>query len=315
MDGMIPDQNQNKQASNHRSSQSQSKSQASQKMSRRRFLIGMMSGLVIPPLAGAYARWIEPVFVRDRKITLISPSLPTAFNGIRIAHLSDIHFGDHFDEGAVQHVVENVMALEPDLICLTGDMVDTHTVDPERLTPILRQLRAPLGCFAVFGNHDYRSGIDRVAAAIEQGGITILKNGHHILHKNGEAIALLGIDDALEGYPDMDAALDGIPEGMWSLLLAHEPDWADQAVHAAVDVQLSGHSHGGQVRIPFVGPVFLPLLGKIYPDGYYQLERSTGTEAPLLLYTSRGLGTTMLPIRFACPPEWTLITMMNHSIE
>ncbi|WP_237728593.1 metallophosphoesterase [Paenibacillus sp. OSY-SE] len=277
---------------------------------RRRFLrrlLGVMIG--VPAAAAGYARFIEPLMLRQRTLHLSLPRLPQAFNGLTIAHLTDIHFGHHMSAERLQQVVDDIQAAEPDLICLTGDLVEDCEVSVAQAIPVLRQLTAPLGKFAVLGNHDYERGMDLASEAFEASGFQVLKNESHLIERHGAVVAVAGIDDALKGIPDMNAALRGIAADTCSILLAHEPDWGKESLNYPIDLQLSGHSHGGQVRLPFFGPLLLPRLGTRYPDGLYELERTGGETRSLFIYTSRGIGTTVLPIRFSCPPEWTIITL------
>ncbi|EJW14919.1 metallophosphoesterase [Paenibacillus alvei] len=272
----------------------------------------MMTGAIVAlPLAvGGYARYIEPTYVRQRKIELGIRGLPLSFDGMTIAHLSDIHYGHNLNKSKLESIVQDVLANRPDVICFTGDIVDHGDVVPAEIVSVLRQLRAPYGSYAVLGNHDYRgNGAQAVLKAMEEADIRMLTNDHVVLKRNQDMLALAGIDDALEGTPDMRRAMRGISNTMCCILLAHEPDWGMVAREYKVDLQLSGHSHGGQVRLPLIGPLFLPKLGERYPDGLYVLKRENMPERPLLIYTSRGIGTTLLPIRLLCPPEWTLLTL------
>ncbi|MGZ9585313.1 metallophosphoesterase [Paenibacillus marinisediminis] len=304
---------QTKRAPDKTSPLQQPKTPASRKVSRRRFLKGMFGGLFTASLlTTAYARWVEPARIQNRTLTITSSTLPKPFRGVRIAHISDIHFGVYFDEDRIQEIVERVMAAKPDMICLTGDLVEDSSIFASNIIPLLKQLRAPLGQYAVLGNHDYERGVDLATVALQQAGFEVLTNSSRIVKRNGAALVIAGIDDAFDGNPNMNEALKQVPSETWCLLLAHEPDWADTALKYPVDLQLSGHSHGGQIRIPLYGPVFLPKLGEIYPDGLYKLERSGAGNRSLLLHTSRGLGTTLLPIRLFCPPEWTLITLIDQ---
>lgn len=306
-----PDQEQR--AQDHQDIDLSTKNRTTRKVSRRQFLKGIFGGLLtLPLLSGAYGRWIEPQWLLRRKMTMVSTTLPQSFRGIRIAHITDIHYGMTIDDDGIRKIVREVMAEKPDLICYTGDLVEDGRLRATSIIPMLQQLRAPLGQYAVLGNHDYERGQDLVTSDLRAAGFEVLTNRSVLITRGTESIAVAGIDDVLDGEPDMTAAMQQIPEGTWCILLAHEPDWADEAVLAPVDVQLSGHSHGGQVRFPFVGALSLPFWGQKYPDGYYRFERASLTGRPLQLHTSRGIGTTFLPIRFMCPPEWTLITITDR---
>jgi uncharacterized protein len=156
--------------------------------------------------------------------------------------------------------------------------------------------------WAVLGNHDIGSDTERIVHALTNAGIPVLRNQSVAIEKDGARFWLSGIDDALDGAPSLDASLRGVPSDEATILLAHEPDYADFAAHYPIDLQLSGHSHGGQVKLPFLRPLYLPDLAKKYIAGLFQVDGLT-------LYTNRGIGTVGLPVRFNCPPEITLVTV------
>lgn len=286
------------------------------KMSRRTFILSLIGGAVaVPAVLGSYARWLEPAWLQDRELTCYLDRLPPSFDGLRIAHISDLHYRNQGGIGEVERLLERVLAKQPDIICLTGDAVDrrldNRTCESE-FVRVLSRFRAPLGQYAVLGNHDYSRGEDLATRLLHEAGFDVLTNTNRVLEARGAKLALAGIDDALDGSPDLNQALAGIPSGTCCVLLAHEPDVADWTLGHEVDIQLSGHSHGGQMRVPFIGPVLLPQLGEKYPDGKYILSRQASDaplHTPLTLYTSRGSGTSLLPLRFYCPPEWTMITL------
>jgi predicted MPP superfamily phosphohydrolase len=216
--------------------------------------------------------------------------------------------------------VERVNALKPDLIALTGDFVsvriykDWDRKSARNATPcaaLLSKLRARLGIFAVLGNHDFRTDPKIVAASIEGAGIPVLRNQAAEIHA-AAGLWIAGVNDILNGADDLDQALANIPRGATTILLAHEPDFADDvAQQSAVQLQLSGHSHGGQIRIPVPGGVYapyLPELGRKYPWGL----RNVGG---LTLYTNRGIGTLYVPSRVYCPPEITLLKLTRRAAD
>jgi predicted MPP superfamily phosphohydrolase len=251
-------------------------------------------------LAGfSYATLIEPRRPVLEQITLRLPHLPLGLDGVRIGQLSDLHLGHPYTEANTRWAVAQMVAAQPDLLVFTGDFVSfQHTID--QLPTLLAPLHAPLGIYAVPGNHDYWEGFGLIREALAPLGIQFLINAHRILHVHGEPFALLGIDDLWEGESDLEAALHGVPAQMPKLLLSHVPDVADRAAAAGVAVQLSGHTHGGHVRAPLLGPFALPRHGTRYPNGLLPI-------GGMQLYVTRGMGG--MPLRFACPPEATLITL------
>ena len=235
-------------------------------------------------------------------------------DGFTIALLSDFHYDRFFSVHPIRSAVGMVSDLRPDLIALTGDFVSVPWVgDPvkgasvaEACADILRKLQAPHGVWSVLGNHDAFSDPDRVTSALHSVGIPVLSNQSVAIEKNGGRFWLSGVDDVLSGTADLDATLHAVPREEATVLLAHEPDYADHVTRYPVDLQLSGHTHGGQVRPPFMRPLYLPELAKKYVWGLYKIKELT-------LYTNAGLGTVELPVRWNCPPEITLLTLRSAS--
>lgn len=261
---------------------------------------GVILGSVI------YSAAIERYWLDVRKLDISLPRLPREFSGFRIVLISDLHLGFFYGPRNVLKALEVINELKPDLICMTGDILDSRislkTLEP--VVPLFKKLKAPSGKFAVLGNHDYRAGAAYVARGLEGGGFCLLKNSNAVLEKGKNRVYLVGLDDIQEGRPGLKEAVAGIPEHACKILLVHEPDFADLTKKFSIDLQLSGHSHGGQVRFPFVGPVVTTSLGKKYVSGLYHL-------GGLKLYTNAGLGTTILPLRFFCRPEITVITLKS----
>jgi uncharacterized protein len=283
-------------------------------LTRRGFLqataVGVAGGAVAIVGDGFFGEPVRPRLVR---IDVPLKRLPAAMDGFTIVQLSDFHY-DEFTIIPIRKAIEMVNGLKPDLIVLTGDYVTipmfrnssfeekvaVHVAVP--CAEILARLQSRLGSFAVLGNHDTDSDPEGVIAALESHGIKMLQNRSLPIEQAGKRFWLAGIADALIGKPDLEAALRKIPAAEAVVLLAHEPDFADIAAQHPVDLQLSGHSHGGQVRLPIIGAPFLPDLAKKYPWGMYHV-------GGLTLYTNSGLGTIRVPVRINAPPEVTLFTL------
>ncbi|MED3498044.1 metallophosphoesterase [Brevibacillus agri] len=265
--------------------------------------LGGLVGLGL--VAGTYGYAWERTWLQIERVALSLPRLSKSFDGCKLVQFSDVHLGHYCKPEQLQGILDLIQNEQPDMICFTGDIVDLETQSFSAAVPMLAELQAPLGKFAVLGNHDYRAGQQH---AIRQGwaaaGFEVLDNRHVAVGKNGDSLYIAGIDDALNGVPDLPKALVGIPEAASVILLAHEPDFADEAARYPVDLQLSGHSHGGQVRLPFVGHVLTPKLAAKYVKGLY---RAGDNQMPV--YVNRGLGTTILPVRFLCRPELTVFTL------
>ena len=277
------------------------------KLSRRAFLKGtLVAGLGLGLAGvgcGSYARLLEPRWFDVEELSVPLPRLPQAVDGLTIAHLSDLHLGPYLGAAELAHAVEIVQRLSPQVVVITGDFVSRGGVwQREELLEPLAALRPALGTFAVLGNHDHWTDAAWVRATAQRWGITVLSNAARRLSDSENGLWLAGVDDIWVGAEDLDLALAGIPEGSCKLLLVHEPDFADRAARSGIDLQLSGHSHGGQVRLPLVGAVLLPIWGRRYPIG---LQRAEST----WVYTNRGLGVIDPPVRFNCRPEVTLLTL------
>jgi uncharacterized protein len=259
-----------------------------------------------------YANRIEPNLLDINYQQMQHPFIPRSFDGIKIVQFSDTHLGFQYNLNQFEKLVKKINNLKPDLIFFTGDLIDEPNKYPEinQLVPILQQLKAPLGQYCIFGNHDHGGyGSDIYRNIMETANFTVLLNeSKPIKLKNGSKIYLIGIDDAMLGHPDLKLALDQVPNNMFKLLLSHAPDLAETAVQYQIHWQLSGHSHGGQVKIPFVGALVTPPFARVYTEGLYTI----GESSPLTLYVNRGIGTTRLPFRFMARPELTIFTLKSE---
>jgi len=281
------------------------------KLSRRTFLkrASLVAGTAGLGLAG-YAWGIEPNEIEVTRVSLKIERLAPALDGFKIALLSDLHFGPFTGEREIGAAVEAVNRLHPDLVALLGDYVSTPSIGDKKpaarkaepCAQVLARLQSRHGSFAVLGNHDAATDPDFVAGALEAHGVSLLRNSNRAIEQDGGRLWLLGVEDAIESNSDLDAATRGIPKQETRILIAHEPDIADGPAKLGIDVQFSGHSHGGQVRAPGLPPLYLPPMGSKYYEGYYRI-------GGLQLYTNRGIGTVGLPFRFLCPPEVTLVTL------
>jgi predicted MPP superfamily phosphohydrolase len=277
-------------------------------ISRRRFLkLAAASG--VAGLSGITYSWqIEPRRLVVREEHLHIDRLPAGFDGFRIAQLSDIHIDPQYRYGFIAEAVMAVNELEPDLAVLTGDYVTQDASAMPKLASYLAELQATYGAYAIFGNHDVWGGKrSAVQGAFQQVGIPVLNNEHVVLEQASESLVLAGLDDGGGGRPDLSAALRTAPNSPVVLLL-HEPDLIEQyAYDPRVILQLSGHSHGGQVRLPNLGALYLPRYGQKYDYGLYKVVN-------IWLNTNAGLGMTSYglttpPVRFNCPPEISLLTL------
>ena len=242
------------------------------------------------------------------------PRWPERMNGFTVAVLSDFHYDPHFSIHPLRAAIAMVSRLHPDLIALTGDFVSVPLVGDDQKAAfaaepcarLLRQMTAPHGLWAVMGNHDDGTDPEHVTRALQAENIRVLANHSEPIEQDGARFWLAGVNDVMSGTADLSKTIRVVPAGEAVVLLAHEPDFADEAAQYPIDLQLSGHSHGGQIRIPFLPPLYLPELAKKYVWGTYHV-------GPLMLHTSAGLGTVGVPMRLNCPPEITLLTLRRSA--
>lgn len=258
-----------------------------------------------------YAREIEPTLLKIHKETITANKITPAFNNFKIIQFSDTHIGFHYTLEQFNELVEQINAFQPDLIVFTGDLVDKPDQYhwDNHLTKALKNLKAKHGKFWIYGNHDHGGyGTDIIQDVMEQAEFTLLKNSHTVIEKNNDRFVLAGLDDVILGQPDLTETLKNVNHNLFTILLAHEPDYADQVIDFPVDVQLSGHSHGGQVRFPFIGDLYTPAYAEKYIQGKY-----TFNNEKLTLYVNSGIGTTRLPYRFLCKPEIHVYTLKSNN--
>lgn len=277
-------------------------------ISRRAFLRKLGKISLGGAFAGAggffYSYDFETTWIDLTKIRLPLRRLSQAFRGYRVVHISDLHLDDRTEPGYLDKIVRLVNEQQPDLIAFTGDFI---TFKPERFAEVLAatlgRLEARDGVFAVLGNHDHLIGPEVISAAIREAGATELRNEVRTLKRAGSQLHVCGVDDVWVGSPRLDHVLAELPGSGAAILLVHEPDFADTvSTTGRFDLQLSGHSHGGQVRLPLVGAPVLPRYARKYSLGAYRI-------GGMPLYTNRGLG--MLPprFRFLCRPEITVLDL------
>jgi len=259
--------------------------------------VGGAMGAVVDALA------VEPRWLRRTYPVIPVPNLPRQWDGARLAHLSDLHHGRLVPLKQIARAVELAVAARPDIVVCTGDFVTGRGAVTAALARTLKGLRAPLGVFAVLGNHDHWAGAGAVRGMLAKAGITLLDNRHIVLERGGGSLALAGVGDLWEDRQDLAAALAGVPAEVPRLLLCHNPDYADAMPSAPrVDLMLCGHTHGGQVKIPFGPRPMLPIRNRRYAAGLIRGPRCW-------MYVSRGIGMVGVPVRFNCRPELPVITL------
>lgn len=283
-------------------------------MSRRRLIkAGLLGagGLVL------YSAEIERHWIEVIQIDIHLPNLPAAFDGMRIAQLSDIHLDEYSEPFFVHHAIEKINRMAPDAVFLTGDYVSDGPLGKPyaigaawRCAGLLRELQCRR-VYAILGNHDLMIGAREVTAALTASGIPVLVNECLPMERSGGRLWLAGLDDPVKGHPNPELAIPAPIRNIPNepvIVMCHAPDYADTLLAhpagKAVDLIVSGHTHGGQVRLPLVGALELPSMGRKYVEGWFRL-------GGMQLYVNRGIGTVGLPFRLDCPPEITLITLRS----
>jgi hypothetical protein len=250
----------------------------------------------------------NPSWVECSRISLPIPNLPASFHGYRIIQISDLHLGTWLSVDKLDEIAEIVNHHAPDLVVITGDFVSFHPQDYQSaLTNALLKLNSKDGILAVFGNHDHWTNAEIIRAALDRARVTELNNRAVHIQRGTDRIYIAGVDDHYAGKDRLDLVLSHIPENAVSILLAHEPDFAEiSSAYGVFSLQLSGHSHGGQIVLPRMGALYLPHHGRKYPRGLYKI-------GDMYLYTNRGLGTAEFQIRYNCPPEITIFELLVES--
>jgi uncharacterized protein len=241
----------------------------------------------------------NPLWLIDPEITdttIWLRRLPPSLDGLKIVHLTDIHHSLFTPLEEVERAVQLANRLQPDIVALTGDYV---TLSPAYISPMARalgKLRARRGIFAVLGNHDFQVDADEVTLALRSHHIRVLRNSRHPIHAGGKTLWMLGVDDLWWNSDDLPAALESVPARDTKILLCHNPLGIWDASARGIDLVLSGHTHGGQVRLPGIRSLYRSKLGERFVEGWNRLN---GTQ----IYVSRGIGKVVVPIRVACPAE------------
>jgi predicted MPP superfamily phosphohydrolase len=276
-------------------------------ISRRQFLQRSLQFGSVSLLA-SYPLFFERMTVLTNEYRIAVPNLPAAFNGFRIVQLSDIHYGRLTPLTFIQGIVERANRLKPDLIACSGDYVYRKSSSDEidAVWQALARLSAPQGVWSVLGNHDHWADTERAAYWLK-------KNGQDLRHKavrierNGQALWLAGAGDFMADHRNLDQVLAGIPDRDCRIVLAHNPDTADSKYSRRIDLILAGHTHGGQVKIPFIGPPFVPVRNKSYVSGIVTTTRG------FQMFISRGIGWSILPIRLNCYPEIAVLELVPQA--
>lgn len=248
-----------------------------------------------------YARYIEPSMLKVKEYKIDTIEVDDTLNGLKIVHFSDIHYGMTIGEKELIKIIDKINSLKPDLVIFTGDLTEDNSVVDSTTKKILienlKNINANLGKYAIIGNHDYENKY--YESIFLDSEFTYLNNNYDLIYnKSNNPILIYGLDDVIFGSPDItkldDPILQEIP---YKIVLVHEPDYIEKFVYKYdVDLVLSGHSHNGQVRIPFIGATVLPIGSKNLYEEYYNINNTD-------IYISNGIGTSTLKFRFNSIPS------------
>lgn len=280
--------------------------------------VALAAALVVLALLAAWAFWLEPASLTVRRASLKVPGWRAEHAGMRVALLTDLHVGaPHMGLERLRRVVERTNAEAPDVVLITGDFViggpkdkggerggvaGGTFVEPEPIAGELKHLRAPLGVYAVLGNHDWWFDGERLTRALEGAGLRVLENGAARVESGGRALWLAGVADLWTRKPDVEGALREVPAGEPVILFTHNPD-IFPGVPARVTLTVAGHTHGGQVNLPLFGRTVVPSrFGQRYAYGHV-------VEGGRHLYVGGGVGTSIIPVRFRVPPEVVVLSL------
>jgi predicted MPP superfamily phosphohydrolase len=282
----------------------------------RREWLGVAGGGAVIAAGGGLATYgvlIEPQRIRVARFNLPVPDLPETFDGLRVVQIADTHYGPFVSLRYIRSAVEQANALEPDLVLLTGDYCHRteKSIDPG--IEVMRHIKPRLGMAAVLGNHDHWEGADLCRAAFGNLGVPMLDNARRFLTPDGfrdvpdpgRSICVGGVGDFWEDAVDFRAATANAPENMPRLVMSHNPDTAEVSIPAdtRIDLMFSGHTHGGQVRLPVAGTPAVPsFYGSKYAGGFVE-----GPRCPVVV--SRGVGLSVMPVRFQCRPDIVEVTL------
>ncbi len=278
----------------------------------KKFIIILVIIILILGLGLLYSRFIATSGLKVKEYKVVNNKITDSYHGLKIIHLSDIHYNSTINEKELNNIVDKVNEIKPDIVVLTGDLIDERlSYDKDIIINCLSKIEAKLGKFAVSGNHDIP--LDDYNYIIKESGFTSLDNKYELIYsKTSEPIIISGI-----GYGDEDIGIkteqydkyiselkaDDI-KPIYSILLVHEPDTVDNLDLNKYDLVLAGHSHGGQVRIPFIGKLYTPQGAKKYYDEYYKISNTD-------LYISSGLGTSMYKFRLFNRPSFNFYRITN----
>lgn len=277
----------------------------------KKFLGIIAAMLVFLICVYGYARFIEPNLLNVHYENISNKLISENSGEIKILQFSDTHLSDYFDTNDLQRIVNKINNENPDIVIFSGDLIDhyknySYEGDITQISDILGRIKAPLGKYSVYGNHDYGGGAEKAYSEImkKSGFITLVNNAVKLEKYN---INIMGLDDSIFGNIGKEELYNNIDGSYYNIVISHEPDVVDSMLEYDIDLFLSGHSHGGQVNIPFFSSAIYPPLGEKYTRGLYEFENYRETK----LYVNIGIGTSQIPFRFMSLPEISVFILKN----
>lgn len=258
-----------------------------------------------------YARLIEPVLLTVQYENIYSNLLRDENNNIKIIQFSDAHISEFFDVENLKKTVNKINIENPHIVVFTGDLIDQYNEYENKenineIWEVLSEINAPLGKYAIYGNHDYGGGAEKIYKQImENSGFKLLINEKVKIDEHN--INIIGMDDSIFGSFNRKVIVSDLDEDCYNIILSHEPDVAEQFFENNADLFLTGHSHGGQINLPFVN--YTPPLAQKYIRGMYVINNYRQTK----IYVNVGLGTSKIPMRFMAAPELTVFTLKSSN--
>lgn len=257
-----------------------------------------------------WGKFIEPNLLTTNDYRITENSLPDSFDGVKIVHFSDVHYGTGFTENRLKKLTNEINSLKPDIVVFTGDLIDqkyqTTESDIKNIVKYLNKIEANLGKYAVIGNHDfYNEDFENIMYDSE---FIILKNNYDtVYNRTNQPIVIYGLDNITYGIPKPEIFNDKeINDIKYKIVLLHEPDYTNEFVNNYdINLVLAGHSHNGQVKLPVIKPFYLPNGSKEYYNGYYKLNNTD-------LYVSNGVGNSIYDFRLFTPPSINLYRLNTN---
>ena len=243
-----------------------------------------------------------------KEYTIKDPNLPDSFDGVKIVHFSDLHYGRNITLKSIDRFVKEINFIKPDIVVFTGDLVETpnelNDNDFDILVEHLSKINARIGKYAILGDHDYEENVEILKSTLTDSGFDILLNESDAIYNNSmEKIMLYGVDDVLKDRANLDKTFE-INNEDYKIVLVHEPDYVDNIDLNNYDLILAGHSHGGQVRLPLIGSIITPVGSKKYHNEYYNISGKP-------LYVSSGIGTSLMRLRLFEHPSFNFYRLSN----